>query len=545
MSEETNLSIRAELLAVAGVDPTELAALSDVAGVDLDAEAADHLDAAAAEIDRITRATIRMGLHLLAAQASIPRGEFVRTIEERGFPRQRAYEAIKIVRMLLAAAAAPAEKSANSARADKSVDACRPRLQRLIAMGPARLEALSRLDPEVIESADVDLLDDVEAMPVQMLRSEVRRLRRKNQDLSARADKSETALREATAGDLENDEHVRTLEQRRKLRAWFSAAVRHAGPPDGSMDTIVVGTVLHHDSLLAGLLASASWQTRKFAAIEQWPDRMDLWDRFAEIATEEGDAAARTFYDSKKSAMDAGAKTSWPAARALIDIMLARAEDPVSFATEQQNSPAASPDAVFSGSLQYWSSLPPDMIFFGSVDPSLGKAGGGSDPSAVLVGGLDRAVRGRRALYILEARIGRRKPAEIIALIIDLQRQYQCFVWAVETIQFQEFFRDRLIEKSTEDGVPVPAVAVQPHTDKRLRIESLQPHIDNGLILFNRQHKTLIDHLEHYPHVAHDDGPDALHMLWSIAVSRGMAAGAAVRSRPRPGEDRIDWRAYA
>lgn len=201
MSEETNLSARAELLAVAGVDPTELAALSDVAGVDLDAEAADHLDAAAAEIDRITRATIRMGLHLLAAQASIPRGEFVRTIEERGFPRQRAYEAIKIVRMLLAAAAAPAEKSANSARADKSVDACRPRLQRLIAMGPARLEALSRLDPEVIESADVDLLDDVEAMPVQMLRSEVRRLRRKNQDLSARADKSETALREATAGD--------------------------------------------------------------------------------------------------------------------------------------------------------------------------------------------------------------------------------------------------------------------------------------------------------------------------------------------------------
>lgn len=347
------------------------------------------------------------------------------------------------------------------------------------------------------------------------------------------------------ADDLENDEHVRTLEQRRKLRAWFSAAVRHAGPPDGSMDTIVVGTVLHYDSLLAGLLASASWHRRKFAAIEQWPDRMDLWDRFSEIAAEEGDAAARAFYAARKSAMDAGAKTSWPAARALIDIMLARAEDPVSFATEQQNSPSASPDAVFAGSLQYWSRLPADLLCFGAVDPSLGKKGGGADPSAVLVGGLDRAARGRRALHVIEARIGRRKPAEIIALIIDLQRQYQCFVWAVESVQFQEFFRDRLIEKSTEDGIPVPAVAVQPNTDKRLRIESLQPHVDNGLILLDRQHKTLIDQLEHYPHVAHDDGPDALHMLWSIAVSRGMGGEIRVRSRPRPNEERIDWKAYA
>ena len=201
MAEDATLSACAEFPDAAGVEPAQLAALSDAVGIDINDGPADHFDAATAELNRITRATIRMGLHLIAAQASTPRGDFVRTIEERGFPRQRAYEAIKVVRMLLAAAAPPAEKSAKSARADKSVDDCRPRLQRLIAMGPARLEALSRLDPEVIESADTDLLDDVEAMPVQMLRREVRRLRRKNQDLSARADKSETALREATAGD--------------------------------------------------------------------------------------------------------------------------------------------------------------------------------------------------------------------------------------------------------------------------------------------------------------------------------------------------------
>ncbi|EMW8282685.1 hypothetical protein AADT38_RS27335, partial [Escherichia coli] len=30
----------------------------------------------------------------------------------------------------------------------------------------------------------------------------------------------------------------------------------------------------------------------------------------------------------------------------------------------------------------------------------------------------------------------------------------------------------------------------------------------------------LIDQLRHYPKADHDDGPDCLHMLWTLAVSR-------------------------
>lgn len=65
----------------------------------------------------------------------------------------------------------------------------------------------------------------------------------------------------------------------------------------------------------------------------------------------------------------------------------------------------------------------------------------------------------------------------------------------------------------------MPATAIKPNTDKMLRIESLQPHIANGLILLHSTQSTLISQLRHFPKADHDDGPDALEMLWKNALS--------------------------
>ena len=62
------------------------------------------------------------------------------------------------------------------------------------------------------------------------------------------------------------------------------------------------------------------------------------------------------------------------------------------------------------------------------------------------------------------------------------------------------------------------------HTDKLLRIESLQPHMANGLIRLHPSQTTLIDQLRHFPKADHDDGPDALQMLWVAATSFAMGA---------------------
>lgn len=317
--------------------------------------------------------------------------------------------------------------------------------------------------------------------------------------------------------DLENDENVRSPEQRDKLDSWLKKTVLSLGPADDSMDVIVIGTILHYDSVLARLLKNPLWKSRKFKAIIEWPHRMDLWDKWEEILLNQGEEAAQQFYAERKGEMEAGAVVSWPAAQPLYKLMVKRARDGrPAFDSEQQNDPVSGDDAPFAGCITFWVNRLKEWLFYGACDPSLGKAGGSRDPSALLVGGFNRHTG---ILDVVEAAIKKRLPDRIIEDVIALQSEYRCRRWVVEAVQFQEFLRTELVKRSAARGIPVPARAVTPHTDKLLRIESLQPHMANGLIRLNPNQHTLIDQLRHFPKADHDDGPDALFMLWAAALS--------------------------
>lgn len=322
--------------------------------------------------------------------------------------------------------------------------------------------------------------------------------------------------------DLENDEQVRSAEQRDKLHNWLKKTVLPLGAAGEKLDVIYIGTILHYDSVLSRTLNNKGWTTARFRAIVRWPDDMALWDQWEAIYLSEGKAASDRFYAEHRAAMDKGAVVSW-SARPILALMEIRARDGHAvFDSEYQNDPVSGDDAPFANVLQYWGELPRDVVYFGAVDPSLGRAGAARDPSAILVGGYERATG---KLYVIEAAIKKRLPDRIISDVIDYQRRYQCLVWFVESVQFQEFLRTELVRRSAALGVPVPARAVTPHSDKMLRIESLQPHIANGLILLHQSQSTLIDQLRHYPKADHDDGPDALHMLWAGAVASGGHGG--------------------
>ena len=124
-------------------------------------------------------------------------------------------------------------------------------------------------------------------------------------------------------------------------------------------------------------------------------------------------------------------------------------------------------------------------------------------------------------MHVVEADIGRRVPDMIIARAIDLQRQYRCVAWGIESVQFQEFLYTELLKRSSAAGIPFPGVALRQHADKDLRIISLQPYIASGQILLHRSQYALIEQLRYYPEADHDDGPDALEMLWRIARQYG------------------------
>jgi len=77
--------------------------------------------------------------------------------------------------------------------------------------------------------------------------------------------------------DLENDENVDSPEQREKDRKWFFKAVMKIG---GRYTVyLVIGTILHYDSLLARLIKQPVWTGKKWQAVIQWSDS-PLWERW-------------------------------------------------------------------------------------------------------------------------------------------------------------------------------------------------------------------------------------------------------------------------
>ncbi len=322
--------------------------------------------------------------------------------------------------------------------------------------------------------------------------------------------------------DLENDEAVRSPDQRKKLENWIARAALKVGPPDGSMDVIWVGTVLHFDAVLVRAAKSPLWRVMEFQAVVKWPDRMDLWEQFEEAYQNDGEDAARAFYTEHKADMDAGAIINWPGVQSLLFLMLERAASHDAFQTEYQNKPMSEGNPF--GDLTYWVQRQTAWVFFGAIDPSLGKAGKGRDPSAILIGGFDR-LSGK--MDVVEASIRRRLPDIIISDTIALQREYRALLWFVEAVQFQEFLRTSLMQEAARLGVGLSAVPVTPSADKNLRIERLQPPVAAGLIRFSSNHTTLIDQLQQWPNADHDDGPDCLDMLWQHTLFYSGGAGTS------------------
>ncbi len=100
-------------------------------------------------------------------------------------------------------------------------------------------------------------------------------------------------------------------------------------------------------------------------------------------------------------------------------------------------------------------------------------------------------------------------------------------------MQFQEFFRTELIKTAAQRGIPVPARAILSATEKELRILSLQPYVTNAQIQLHQSQAVLVEQLRHWPESDHDDGPDALNMLWMLA-STSTAGIPKIISGPRP-----------
>jgi len=323
--------------------------------------------------------------------------------------------------------------------------------------------------------------------------------------------------------DLEDDENIHSPDQREKDRQWFFKAVMKIGGRYTAY--LVIGTILHYDSLLARLLKQPGWRARKWQAVIRWSPSA-LWETWETLFVEEGEEAADRFFSDHRAAMLADTEVLWPQGEPYEYLMKMRVADgPAYFDSEKQNEPIHPGERLFQ---EDWFAfleegedgcprLHPDDVVIGAVDPSMGHLSRKSDPSAIVIA----AVRGDGRIDILEADIRKRHPDRIMEDLFALHRVYGFDRLIVEEVQFQELFKDHLVREGARRGVYLPVEGVRPHADKILRISKLQPYIKSGLIRFRKNQKLLLDQLRYFPKADHDDGPDALEMVFSAAAQAG------------------------
>lgn len=323
--------------------------------------------------------------------------------------------------------------------------------------------------------------------------------------------------------DLENDENTVNPEQRKKNENWWFKAVSKAG--NQYTDIIIIGTIIHYDSLLANLLKNPIYQGHMFKAVSQY-STSNLWQKWEEIylsmseTEKQGDVnPARMFFNEHQEEMLAGTKVLWPAGQSYYHLMELRlAEGPSSFESEYQNNPINPNDCLFQQDWFVFYEEPSwdDYVeFVGACDPSMGKSVR-ADFSAIIILGKTRS----GLLDVLVGDLDRRNPDQILAdilsrckVLIEQHPNIPFTSFAIESVQFQEYFRDNVIKESRKRGFYLPVSSTDNQNSRKdLRIKTLQPLLKNGQLRFHKQQRLLLEQLQYYPLADHDDGPDALEM---------------------------------
>jgi len=320
--------------------------------------------------------------------------------------------------------------------------------------------------------------------------------------------------------DLESGDNTNTKELRAKNLNWFRTEMLEALGFGGIC--VYMGTIVHYDSLLNHVLTKRKdFVSRKFPAITAWSERDDLWQQWRALYNEDReDARERSdaFYAENESEMLLGTAVLWPQAYTYKYFMEKReAIGTKAFNQEYLGNPVDEETQVFK---------PEDFVYYmeeeiahtpldiyAAVDFAMGKEKG--DYSAVITVG--RSPSG--IFYVLDTFLERVHPDVLLATTVDKTLAYQYEGLAVEAQQAQEWFAQKVAEELQKRGYPAHTrlKQIKQRTRKALRIEALLPDIQAGRIRFRRDQRLLLEMFELYPNHNHDDGPDALSMVVSVA----------------------------
>lgn len=343
--------------------------------------------------------------------------------------------------------------------------------------------------------------------------------------------------------DLENEEQCESQEQREKLQSWFSGTLLNTGYHDTNV--IVVGTILHQESLLANLVdkqRKPGWDGKLYQAVEQFSDNPKHWENWSSIFRNKqeykgytGKDGADLFYKEYKSHLLAGTKVLWPEQENYHLLMVLReTEGDIFFQREKQNTPLDPQKCIFKEeNMHFWDDQFADIqnlieavgrygVFYGACDPSLGRSTK-ADYTAIIVLLKDTKTN---ILYIIAADLVYYTPDQTIERIMQYSGMYNISQFVVESNNFQQLMVNDLKRRITQKGYKTFVIAKNHGSNKNARISGLETYVTQGFVRFNKKHQELLRQLLQFPMAKNDDGPDALEMAVELARSPGHRRGA-------------------
>ncbi|NYV68921.1 phage terminase large subunit [Bacillus sp. Gen3] len=333
--------------------------------------------------------------------------------------------------------------------------------------------------------------------------------------------------------DLEDIKtNAATKELREKLKDWFTQSVMPLGDPKGKRTAfIVMGTVVHESSLLNDLLNNRpDFRSKKYKALIEEPDRMDLWDECRsiylsdQIPINEREQKAREFYESHKTEMDEGAVVLWPEVQPLWKLMAWKwANGSKAFNTEYQNEPRDEESQIFvPEKFRYFdesdlfdeNGRPLPLDYFAFWDVAVGKTSR-ADYNAIVTIGRNRLTG---VIYVIDAWAKKCPSHEALSMAVEKIKQFRHSIFAVETIGAGHDLYRQLREKLAKERIYGTNLKPIPHHNakKEQRIEALEPLCESGFLRFKKHQSLLLEQLEQFPSGQYDDLPDATAGVISI-----------------------------
>lgn len=153
--------------------------------------------------------------------------------------------------------------------------------------------------------------------------------------------------------DGQTDESARSVTQCTQREKILAGAILGLAGPGKKIAGLLPCTVIVRGDMADRILdrkLHPEWQGERMRLVYRWPDRQDLWDRYAEIRAEElahdrGIDAATEFVREHYDEMHAGSQVAWPERHnsdecsALQHAANLKLNDPDAFESEFQNEP--------------------------------------------------------------------------------------------------------------------------------------------------------------------------------------------------------------